>query len=132
MGKSTLYAVNSNDQVLAVGDLVNFGNVVRRYGCYTNLSGGNAIVKGSGYYSISANFSILATAGGGLDIVLYKNGVEIPGAASHLTVVAGTYYNTSIADAIIRSTCCCEEVITAKISGIGVTITDASITVEKE
>lgn len=132
MSKSTLYAVNSNDQVLTDGATVNFGNVVRRYGCHCNLSGGNAYVKGCGYYAISVNVTANATAAGTLSMTLYKDGVAIPGAVVSKTVAAGSIYNAALSNVIIRQTCDCEDVITAVISGTGATITNAAITVEKE
>lgn len=130
MGKSLLYAANTNSQVLAVNGVVNFGNIVRRYGCNCNLSGGNAIVKGSGYYNISTNFTFTAGSTGVGTITLYKDGVAIPGASASGSFAANTVYCVAIPTAV-KDFCDCESTITAVITGIGMTFSNASIVVEK-
>lgn len=132
MSKSVLYASNSNAQNIAVttGTVINFGSVVRKYGYNTNISGGNAVVKGCGYYAIDTNVLFTDTVAGTVTIQLYNDGVAIPGAISTITVVAADVESFNI-PAVIRMTCDCESTITAVISGTTGTISSASIRVIK-
>lgn len=129
MSKSIIYAVNTNNQVLTADSVISFGNIVRRYGCNLDLSGGNVEVKGAGYYNIDTNFTFDAAAGNAT-ITLYKDGVEIPGAKATITTAASTNYAISI-PAVIRQNCDCTDTITAVISGVGVSVKNASIIVDK-
>lgn len=130
MAKSVLYAVNPNSQILAIGDAVNFGSAVRKYGSACGISGGTPFVHGPGYYMIDTNFTLEATGAGDVTITLYQNGMPIAGATDAKTVGAGSVYNFSI-PAVIREECCCEKAITAVISGVGATVTNAAIIVER-
>lgn len=132
MGKSILYAVNPNDQTVAVGSIVNFGNLVRRYGCDCNISGGNAVVKSTGFYNIDTNMDFTASASGTVTITLYQDGVAIPGAFSTRTVVADAQYQITI-PAVVRARCCfCNNsTITAVVSGQTVEVNNAAIIVER-
>lgn len=128
--KSAVYAANTSAQSLAAGDTINFGNVVRRFGCNCNVSGGNAIVNGSGYYDLDADVTFTAGGAGTAVITLYKDGAAISGATASVTTVAETTYAVSI-PAIIRQVCCCESTITAVITGVAATVLNAAISVEK-
>lgn len=137
MSKSLAYAANTQSQVIGTGGVINFGNPIRRYGCNCNVSGGNATIKGNGYYSISAAVTLLATAAGTVVVTLLKNGVAIPGATASATLVAGNTYQLNIPAAVTRETGCgcgCGDAstITAVITGVGATVDSAAITVVKE
>lgn len=135
MSRSLAYAANTQDQVIGAGGVINFGTAIRRYGCNCNISGGNATVKGNGYYTLSAAVTLLATAAGTTVITLYKNGVAIPGATASATLVAGNVYQLNIPAAVTRETGCgCADVstITAVVSGTGFTATNVAVTVVKE
>lgn len=128
--KSALYAANTNAQAVAIGGLVNFGTIVRRYGCNCRLEGGNAVVVGSGYYDLDVDLTITAGAAGTAVITLYKDGTPISGATASVTVAANSLYQVSI-PAIVRQVCDCEGVITAVITGVATTVNNAAIAVEK-
>ena len=81
MSKSVLYAANSNAQTTSeTGSIINFGSIVRRYGCGLKLSGGNVIIEDSGYYDIDTNFTVTPSSAGTLIIQLFQDGNAIPGA----------------------------------------------------
>lgn len=130
MSKSLLYATSITSQTLAVNDVISFGNIVRRYGCNCNLSGGNAVISGNGYYDIDTNFVFTASAAGTATITLYVGGVAIPGATASFTTVADSTYAVSI-PAIVRETCCNNSTITAVLSGVAGSMITSSIIVEK-
>ena len=131
MSKSVLYAVNSTPQnYIANGTVINFGSIVRRYGQNLELSGGNVIVQGAGYYSVDINIGFTSAAGD-VTVQVYKDGVAIQGAMAIVTAAATTSYSLTI-PALIRETCDCESTITVVISGTAGTINNAAIVVEKE
>lgn len=132
MSKSVLYGVNRTPQVIVVGDRVNFGEIVRRYGCDINMSGGNVMITGTGYFDIDANVTIVAGAAGIVTITLLKDGTVIPGAGASMTVAEGETYTLAIPSCTVRQKCCCESTITAVISGVIGSITNATIRVEKD
>lgn len=124
--KSALYGVNTYEQNLTVGDVINFGQIVRRFGCHTNLNSGNVVLKGVGYYSFDSIFQFTGT--GTATITFYKDGVAIPGAKA--SVVMATDTSVSI-PFMVRETCDCESTITAVITGADATMTNAAIKVVK-
>lgn len=129
---SGLYAANSNTQAITANTptVISFGQIVRRFGCHCNLSGGNVSVQSSGFYDVDANFALSAAAGL-VTIQLYQNGVPVPGAYATFTAAANTIYSVTI-PAIVRNKCCCEETLTAVITSVGAAaITNAAIKVEK-
>lgn len=130
MSKSVLYTANSNSQAVSVNGTINLGSIVRRYGNNVNVSGGNVTITGPGYYLIDSNFSFEADAAGVATITLYKDGVAIPGATESKTVAADSVYMASI-PCIVREFCCNQSVITAVISGVPGTFSNAAMVVEK-
>lgn len=131
MSRAALYAANTNPQtVVATGSVVNFGSIIRRYGCNCSVSGGNATVEGLGYYAVDANVTFSGTAASTVVVQLYKDGVVIPGAVA--TVIIGANGIGSVAiPTIVRERCCVESTITANISGLAGTVTNAAIRVIK-
>ena len=128
MSKALMYAVNTNDQT----GTINFGSIIRRYGKNINLSGGNPVIRGEGYYRIDTNFNITGGAAGLVTIGLYRNGVLIPGSEVSLTVANTVQYVVAMPSVAVREYCCNESNITAVISGVAATVTNATILVEKE
>ena len=131
MGKSLVYAVNTATQAVPVNGTISFGNVVRRYGCDTNVSGGILNVSGIGYYSIDANFEFEGTAAGTATITLYKDGVAIPGATAIRSTADATTYAVTI-PTVVRQKCCCESAITVVVTGSAIDVTNATIRAIKE
>lgn len=131
MSKSVLYSVNSTPQnYIANGTVINFGAPVRRYGQNIDISGGNVVVAGTGYYSVDLNIGFTSAAGD-VTVQVYKDGVAIQGAMAIVTAAATTSYSLTI-PTLIRETCDCESTITVVISGTAGTVNNASILVEKE
>lgn len=127
--KSCVYGANTAAQTLVDGNTINFGSIVRRFGNNTNLSGGNGVVIGEGYYDIDTNITFTAAAGT-VTIALYKDGVPIPGATATRTTAATSSYTITI-PALVRQKCCCEATITAVLTGADTTVTNAAIVIEK-
>ena len=131
MVKAVLYAANTNTQtVVAAGSVVNFGSIVRRYGSNCYLTGGNAAVEGTGYYAVDANVSFTGAAASTVLVQLYEDGVAIPGANATVLIGANGVGSVTI-PTIVRQRCCVESIITANISGLAGTVTNASVRVIK-
>lgn len=131
MSKSILYAANTSDQAfVAGGSIVNFGSLVRRYGCNLGMSGGNVTINGQGYYNVDVNLTFTAAAGT-VSVQLFKDGVAVPGATASRSTAADIVYSLTI-PAIVRENCCCESALTVAISGAAGNVSNAAIVVEKE
>lgn len=128
MAKSILYAVNNTDQVLAIGDEISFGTPIRRFGCNCDIRGGNAYIVGSGYYKVDASVTLVALGAGVAVITLKKDGATI--ATASVTTVAGATYNVDIS-AVVRQICAYDATITAELTGVAGTVSNATIIVEK-
>ncbi len=118
-------------QIVPVGGIINFGTPVRRYGCNLDMSNGNVVAKGTGYYNFDTNVSFTAGSSGDAVLTYYKDGVAIPGATVTFGVASGVNYALSV-PFMIRQNCCCDAIITAVLTGITATVNTASIVVEKE
>jgi len=132
MSKSLLYGVNRTPQVIVVGDRIDFGQVVRRYGCGINMSGGEVSITNEGYFDIDASVTFVAGAAGVVTVTLLKDGAIIPGAGASATVADGDTVTLVLPPSVIRQKCCCESTITAMITGVIGSITNATIRVEKD
>lgn len=128
--RSALYAANTSSQAVADGGNINYGQVVRRFGCNIKMDGPNPVIQGTGYYRIASNITINPSANGIATLTLYKNGVVVPGAKAQVITAAGSPYSLSV-DAIVRDTCDCQSDITATISGVAGNVTNAAIAIEK-
>ena len=132
MSRSLIYMVNNTQQTLAVGSTISFGLVNRHFGCNCISAGTTPAVRGAGYYSIDANFVFAAATAGAATITLYKDGVAIPGAQMTLTVAPDIIHSVTI-PAVIKEKCCESfSPITAVITGVGATVSLATIEVVKE
>lgn len=131
MSTSVLYAGNSTAITTeSAGTIIPFSNIVRRYGKNLNISGGNVIVNGSGYYEGIVNVTFEGTEAGTVDISVYKDGVAIPFANASATTAVDEVQSAAIPFRI-RETCCCESTITVVASGTVVNVTNSAISVEK-
>lgn len=130
MSKAVMYAANSANQTVLSGGVINFGSLVRKYGCNCNVSGGNGEVVGQGYYLIDTNITVTAVDAGATTISLYKDGVAIPGAEAGLLFTQGGTYAITI-PAVIRQNCCCTSTITVVLTGSTGTVNNAAILIEK-
>ena len=129
MCKSALYAANTVEQAVAEGALVNFGSIVRRFGQNLNLSGGQVVANGSGYYDVIVNMTFTADTAGEVNATLYKDGMPVTGATISVPGSTGIEYAVTI-PALIRNKCCCETVFSVK-ADADITITNAAIVVKK-
>ena len=130
MSKSAMYAANTSGQSVAAGGNISFGNIIRRFGCNVNLSGSDVTLRGAGYYDIDAEFVVTASAAGTAAITLYKDGTAIPGAVASFTAATDSVYCISI-PALVRTFCCTQSTITAVLTGVAGTISNAAIRVSK-
>ena len=129
MCKSALYAANTGIQQVAAGSQIDFGKIIRRFGQNLSLSGGNAVAIGSGYYDVTVNIAFEAIAAGELNVAIYIDGTQIPGAIVTVPGTADIVYTETI-PALIRLRCCKESTITI-VPSEAVTISNAAISIKK-
>ena len=134
MSKSAIYTANTTSQSVLDNGLINPGSVIRRYGCNCHLSNNAIGVSGTGYYDITASFTIVPTTDGEATVSIYKDGVPIPGAtATETATAAGDSINLSVIS-IVREYCpCCDDTsnLSFIFSGVASTITNVAIKVKK-
>ena len=99
MSAGYLYAANTTSQTLAIGNTINMGSAIRRYGCVrgtsnplVDISGSNTVLSSCGrcpiYFDFNTDFVVTPTAAGTVIITAYQDGVAIPGATASATVAA--------------------------------------------
>lgn len=131
MSNAVLYLANQNEQSVPVNGAINFGNVIRRYGSNISSLGGNAVLKGNGYYMVTANITFTDTAAGTATVTLLADGVPIPGATATITTGTANAAHTETIPAVVRVTCCKSTVITAVVTGVEIDVTNAGLVAEK-
>lgn len=132
MSASVLYAGNDlTIPTTATGTVIPFNNIVRRYGRNINVSGGNVVISGTGYYDGVVNITYEGTAAGTVSFVVYKDGVEIPFANASATTAVDVINSVAIPFRV-RETCCKEATITVVASGAVVDVTNNAISIEKD
>lgn len=130
MSNAFLLAANTTTQALEDRQIINFGTPVRRYGKHINVSGGNVVATGEGYYLVDATITATSVLGGIATLQLYANGVPIPGANASVTVPAAGTFSLTVPTGF-RIKCCEEEIITANILNLATVVSNASIRVVK-
>lgn len=132
MSKSVLYMANASTQaVAATGMTVNFGSIIRRYGCKLNQSGGNIVINGAGYYTACPTINFLAGGAGTVVATLLKDGIAVPGATTQVTVADASHYDIPIPTCEVRQTCNCQSNLAVTVSGVAGEIVGAAIVLEE-
>lgn len=132
--KSGIYTANSRISDTVVGDILQLGSVVRRFGKNLELSGDTIYAFGRGYYNVDVNITFTGKAAGDATFQIYEDGVPVAGAKATVTVsTPDTEKNSVTIPALIRN-CkdCCRKAITVVVSGIDVTTSNVGAVVVKE
>lgn len=132
MARSAIYTANINTQALFVGNTINLGSVIRRFGCALRQNGNSITMRESGYYKVTASITAAPTAVGTVTAALFRNGVAVPGATASATASAA---NASVAlpiTAIVRENCCNDDdALTLVLTGTNSNVTNVAMVVEK-
>lgn len=133
MSKSIIYAGNSTAQAtVSTGTTAQFNNIVRRFGPNVDISGGNVVATGSGYYEGIVNLNIEGAEAGTGAITVYANGTAIPFATASFITTTTSLANV-VVPFVVRNTCnCMPTTITVVVSGVAANVSSAAIVVEKE
>lgn len=131
MAKSAIYTLNTNAQALAVGSVINLGSIIRRFGQNINLDNNTIHIAGAGYYKISSDITVTATANGTFNISMVKDGTVI--ATTTETVASGAVVTIPLQALIREYGCCCNNSsnITFIITGTAETVSAIDVIVEK-
>lgn len=127
MSKSALYTVNTNSQALAVGNTIDLGQIIRRFGCNANLINNNTVrINGQGYFKVNAVITITGTTAGPVNINLLKDGSNV--ISSSESVTEGGIVTIPL-QALVRE-CNCSN-LTFELSGTAETVSSITVIVEK-
>lgn len=128
---SLLYAGNSTPITTeANGTVIPFYSIVRRYGKNLNISGGNVVMRGTGYYGGDASITYTGTTAGTVTFAVYKDGVLVPFSAKSATT-AENVRNTITIPFKELDKCCGESTLTVVATGAVVNVVNSSISVDK-
>lgn len=107
--KSAIYTADPSSTVLtlptAAGTAIPLGTTIRRFGCNAVLSGNGVLLKGQGHFDVDASVTFTPTAAGAYTVMLFKDGIAVPGATQTVTAAAAGTVSVNI-PAIVRNQCC--------------------------
>lgn len=133
MCKSLLQTVNESTQAVELNGIITPGSTIRRFGCNCRLNGNSIELNGEGYYTVNANVTVTPTAIGPVQVALYSNGVQIPGAIATGEVATAGNSVTLPLLCTLRKGCCSNEAgsfTVVLLQGPG-TVSNIAIRVEK-
>ena len=132
MSKSLIQTANTLAQEVAVNGIISPGAVIRRFGCNLALNNTNIVARGAGYFTITGAVTVTPTEAGDVQIGVYVNGVQVPGAVAKGTVSAVGNSITLPLVTTIRKNCCGDddEISIILIEGAS-TVDNVSLRVEK-
>lgn len=143
MSAGYLYAANTTAQTLAIGNTINMGAAVRRYGCvrgtatpYAAANGTTTTLSSCGrcpsYFDVAANIVVTPTEAGTVTITALQDGVEIPSAVGTATVAAAdTTVTIPVIFGVRLNSGVTSSNITYVISGSAATVNSTAETVSK-
>ena len=127
---SGIYVVNTDPVVLTAGGTVPLNTIVRRYGSAVSSLNSGVQLRKAGYYKVDANVTFAPTALGPVSLILYKDGIPVPGAVVSDVSAAGNDAPLNLT-AMIRQGCCdTPGVLTLEVSAAG-TLDNAGLVVTK-
>lgn len=133
MSKSLIQLYNESTQAVTEGNVINFGSVLRRYGCNLRLSGGAVEADGCGYYEADVVATVEPVAVGNVTVALFENNVQIPGAIASGYVGEASAPITLPIVTTIRKGCNCDgasQIVLKLIEGPG-NVTNVSTRIVK-
>lgn len=138
MSKSLGYYTFSGSQSVLSGGILPLVNTVRQYGRNVTLANNGALIRSTcgdtaaGYYNVSANATLTASAAGTVTVSLYQDGQLVPGATQTFTAAANGVTNFSF-NAPVRVFCGqSQSTLALYVTGQTVTATNVAMTVTKE
>ena len=86
--KSAIYLQNSGVYSVTEGNTIPLGNVIRRFGQNTQVSGSGIALGGCGYYKVTATFTIVPTAVGVVGVSLTNAGTTVSSNMSYASTAS--------------------------------------------
>ena len=137
MSKAAIYTANTNAQTVAAGGTLALGSIVRRFGntrCCNpaiNLVNNGITLNECGYYDVTVNVTDAPTAAGAVTVMLYQDGVAVPGAVSTNTAAADSDATGVTVNAIVRVVGCSASTLTAVLTAGAGSVTNIAAAVVK-
>jgi len=134
MSRSLIQTVNQSPQSVALNGIIAPGSVLRRYGCNCRLSGNAHEIIGEGYYKLTGSVTVEPEAIGEVTVVLFEDGVQIPGAIASGYASAANIPVTLPLVSTVRMGCCCDtsSMITAVLLAGPGSVTNYSLRIDKD
>lgn len=129
--KSAIYTANTGAAAVAVGGVVPLGTVNRRFGCNLNLSGNGITAMGTGYYDVTASFTLTAAAAGNVTVTMFRDGVAVPGATATATATAAGVVDVAFPALVRLQYCNSSTTLTFVLTGVASTLNNAAVVVKK-
>ncbi len=114
---------------LTAGTLIPVGSVIHKQGCAMMANGSTIIIRGAGYYKITANVTVEPSAVAEMTITLNENGTPIA-ISSATPAVASDAVNITLIGMVFNACGCANDAITIEIGSAG-TVTNANVIVER-
>ena len=144
MSAGYLYSVNTTTQTLAIGDTMNVGTAVRRFGCVRgtttpmiNTNGTSTTVSSCGrcpvYFNFNVDIVVAPTEAGTVTVTAYQDGNAITGAVASATTTATAQIVTlPLTFGVRLNTGTTSSNITYVLTGAASSVTNVAQSVEKE
>ena len=134
--KSALYAAMQTPTAVAVDGVIPLGSLIRRYGCDLSLNGNAVNIAGgnqsAGYYDVDASVTVAPAAVGTVTIILFKDGVAVPGATASATAAAANDALDLNITALVRQVCCAAgSALTLVLTGAAATVNNVALRVQR-
>lgn len=96
---------SATPQAVAAGGSPVFANATVSNGCLENAGNGVIKINRPGLYRVAANFTMVGTAAGAVNVQLLHNGTPVPGAQGAATLAANGYGSVSY-ETLVTVRCC--------------------------
>ena len=126
---SIIYAINTQGGSIASSQTIPL--IINRRKCpIYELNGSGIRTLKEGYYKVDGQITFTVPTAGDAGITILKDSVAVPGATAAITAAIDTTYTLNVGG--VYRVLCCEgkPTITLENSGVAITLTNASLTIE--
>ena len=132
MSKSAIYTAMTTPTSVAVSGILPLGTTIRRFGCNVTQDGNTIIIKGKGYFLITASITAAPAAVGTVTVSMSKDGVPVSGATASGSVSTAANPTALPITAIVRNACDCDSsALSFTLDGTASTVQNVAVTVVK-
>lgn len=133
MCNGLIYMITPTSAEILAGGTLPLATIARRRNSGVNVENNSVVLSAPGYYKITAEVTLTATAPGNVTILAEKNGVAIPGITATETITTATTEVRTLSLSGIVRVFCNDGVATISLvneSGVAITTSNISLSVE--